>query len=330
MSSSKSEKRNKPRRGNPSALSMAPLNAASPSFSNTSFASLHPSGQCTRKHRSLPSRRASSSASAWPGASASAAITTRETGSSAARQFHRYSNFLSSSGAGTGPSLTLPGAPSGTLTTFLTPACSSASLSISPSTMTISRAPAMSSRPKRIFSAPFTCQKLLSSPRYLMFTSSPSRMYGNTSASTCAPAGGEKTFCDARPLRSATARSMPRDSSHAPHFLAAGVVSPGPTRSRDSGGGSLTAPPAPAPGRRDDIPVPTDVFDPIALSLCVLREFDLASATLEPPVHSHVARWHIHCASLPSASMCTARLRSPLLPPPHEGHTMRCCPGVYD
>ena len=92
----------------------------------------------------------------------------------------------------------------------------------------------------------------------------------------------------------------------------------------------MTAPPAPAPGRRDDIPVPTDVFDPIALSLCVLREFDLASATLEPPVHSHVARWHIHCASLPSASMCTARLRSPLLPPPHEGHTMRCCPGVYD
>jgi hypothetical protein len=83
------------------------------------------------------------------------------------------------------------------------------------------------------------------------------------------------------------------------------------------------------------MPVPTDVFEPIALSFEVLRAFTpplppLASETLEPPVHSHVARWHIHCASRPSASMRTARLRSPLLPPPHEGHTMRCWPGVYD
>ena len=39
---------------------------------------------------------------------------------------------MSASGAGTAPSLTLAGAPSGTLTTFMKPASSSASLSISP------------------------------------------------------------------------------------------------------------------------------------------------------------------------------------------------------
>ena len=110
MSSSKSLNRNSPRSGNPSALSTAPLSAASPSRRSTSLASLHPSGHVTRKHRSFPNRRANSSASACPGASASTAMTMRDTGSSAARQFHRYSNLRSSSGAGTGPSLTFPGA----------------------------------------------------------------------------------------------------------------------------------------------------------------------------------------------------------------------------
>mmetsp|Transcript_4779 Transcript_4779/g.17877 ORF Transcript_4779/g.17877 Transcript_4779/m.17877 type:complete len:233 (+) Transcript_4779:1199-1897(+) len=232
-------------------------------------------------------------------------MTMRLTGSSAALQFHRYSNLRSSSGAGRSPSRTFPGAPSGTETTFLIPACSSASLSISPSTMTISLAPAMSSRPNMIFSAPLICQKDLSEPRYLMLTSSPSRKYGNTSALTCSPAAGEKTRCAATPLRSATSSEMPREVSQSAHSFALSVSAPGPTRSRDSGEGSLGAPPAPDPRRRL-IPVPTLAPDPEPntaddrvppLSPFASGPFrpGLAASEVDaPPVHSHVARWHIH------------------------------------
>mmetsp|Transcript_12049 Transcript_12049/g.51892 ORF Transcript_12049/g.51892 Transcript_12049/m.51892 type:complete len:233 (-) Transcript_12049:505-1203(-) len=232
-------------------------------------------------------------------------MTMRLTGSSAALQFHRYSNLRSSSGAGRSPSRTFPGAPSGTETTFLIPACSSASLSISPSTMTISLAPAMSSSPNMIFSAPLICQNDLSEPRYLMLTSSPSRVYGNTSALTCSPAAGEKTRCAATPLRSATSREIPREMSQSAHCFALSVSAPGPTRSRDSGAGSLGAPPGPDPARRL-IPVPTLAPDPEPNTADDLSPFastfrpdpapndGRASAVDAPPVHSHVARWHIH------------------------------------
>mmetsp|Transcript_6508 Transcript_6508/g.21741 ORF Transcript_6508/g.21741 Transcript_6508/m.21741 type:complete len:201 (+) Transcript_6508:864-1466(+) len=194
MSPEKSANLNKPRSGKPSAELIESRMSSTPPDCKVSFASLHPPGQFTVKQRSLPSRLASSSAKALPGPSLSVAMTNRFTVSNCARQFHKYSYFLSSSGFGTSPSFTFPGAPSGTETTFVYPASSKANLSNSPSTMIISSQSTQSSKPYKTFSAPLTCQNDLFGPRYLALTICPSRTYGNTSASTCLPSIGEKTL----------------------------------------------------------------------------------------------------------------------------------------
>ena len=92
----------------------------------------------------------------------------------------------------------------------------------------------------------------------------------------------------------------------------------------------MGAPPAPDPCLLF-MPVPTlaPEPDPNTADDCEPPSFCLMRSALDaPPVHSHVARWHIHWQLAPSSSTCTARDRSADDPPPQLGQTIRCCPGV--
>ena len=83
-----------------------------PCFSHTSLASLHPSGYSTVQTRSLPMRRAISSAAACPGSSLSQQITMRDARSIWSLASHTKRNLPSSMGL-MAPSATLITAPVG-------------------------------------------------------------------------------------------------------------------------------------------------------------------------------------------------------------------------
>jgi hypothetical protein len=96
------------------------------------------------------------------------------------------------------------------------------------------------------------------------------------------------------------------------HLAAAAVSCPVPMSSRASGGGNFTAPPAPEPCR---VPMPTEdpepgrLFFPPSFFPAFLSppapplSPPFRPSSDDPPVHSHIPRWHSHCAVVPSSSM---------------------------